>query len=165
MTFGQYFKKRREELKLTQNDFRDFGQSYISKIEIGKNNPTKRQTIEELADVLQLPKNRIDWLWVYSLLDRDPELAFGLRQARTTGLADVRITGLQDVRTTGLQEAMAPNPGPARITLDTPEADVLTMLGQPDLLVDVPEKSKWIYNEAGLHIVFAEGKVADVEFK
>jgi len=53
MKFGELIRKRREQLGLTQQQIDGVDQGTLSKIERGKQNPTKRELIEDLARGLQ----------------------------------------------------------------------------------------------------------------
>ena len=152
MKFGEYFKRRRKELKLRQEDFAEFDQSYISRIEKGEYKPIKREAIEQLAQALQLPSQRVDWLWVYSLLDRDPDHYFGTAMSAYPVLAEspAGVSVVSDDIVIQLQ--------------DTEQAVVLK-LGPPDKKIRVPAKMKWIYEKEGVHVIFADGRVVDVVLK
>ena len=153
MTFAQFIKKRRLQLGLTQEELSGFGQSYIADIEGGRKNPLKLATIEKLAKALRLRDNQVDWLWAYALLDQDPYDRFG---GNNKNVETILVNESSDSYTTSHEIS---------IPFQATEKEILTLLGHPDKKIQAPSKSKWIYLNEGLHIVFVAGKVTGVDFK
>lgn len=139
MRFGEYVRNRRKHLQLRQQDFKEFDQSYISRIEKGEYNPTKRETIEQLATALQIPHEKRDWFWVYSLLDKDPHDCFG-RSTQEFG------------QPAALPEHATPPPHSQRITIGMTAAAVQRLLGTPDVTIE-SDPPKWIYWKAEVMLV------------
>lgn len=161
MRFCQYFKKRRIALGLDQKDFPGFDASYISKIERGKNNPTKYEKIASLAKTLRLSPNMTYWLLAYSFFDQDPYECI-------PSMPETEIYAVQsaEIQTFKLNEYYAQygsntkeiRPG------DYPDK-VKVLLGEPDENLRYGKKERWIYESKAIHIVFEEGHVVDVSFK
>jgi transcriptional regulator with XRE-family HTH domain len=149
MRFGKYFKKRRKELQLRQEDVGPFTQAYISKIEAGENNPTKFETIEKLAKGLRIPENRVKWFLVYSILDCEPEEYFKGGKA------------LQAMRVK--EDNVQYSSNEIHLPLGSSEDEVLHQLGTPDKKITIGQKSKWSYFTEGIHIILEEGKVIDAQ--
>jgi transcriptional regulator with XRE-family HTH domain len=62
---GKAIKRRREQLKMTQEELADksgLPQSHISRLEAGKHAPT-RQTIERVAKALKIEPGKLDLLY------------------------------------------------------------------------------------------------------
>lgn len=147
MKFGEFIKKRREQLGLTQQQIEGVDQGTVSKIERGKQNPTQRELIENLAHALRFPPEKVDWLWMYSLLNREPCEYL---------LADKSMT---------VNERAGHYTTEIAIDLDSTEEDVLAALGPPNKRMKIPFQTKWIYHHEGVHVIFANGKVVEVAFK
>lgn len=152
MTFGEYIKHRRKHLGYNQDQLEGFGQSYISSIESGSKRPTKRDTIALLAQSLQLKADQVDWLWAYSLFDRDPFEYFGKhRPARVYESENGYFTGASS------SEIIIPE--------GASMGEVRSKLGEPDLIFRSGDKHKWIYKEHGIHVNFEDDHVFEVLFK
>jgi transcriptional regulator with XRE-family HTH domain len=159
-TFGQFIREQRERLKLTQGDIEGFGQSYIADIEGGRINPSRRTTIEKLVRTLQIdPKEYgilidvTDWLWIYSLLNREPYEVFQRpgKSFNSTAIAEYHVAY-------ETEDEITIHPG-------EPEQMVLLKLGQPSKKVRIPGQVKWIYEDEGLHITFIDGIATTITFK
>ena len=138
MTFGEYIKTRRKKLGLTQDEIGDYSQSYVASIERGQKNPVKYETIATIASALQLHnKHTIDWLWCYSLLDRDPYQVF---------CSSPSAQGAPHIR-----------PGASEIA-------VRQALGMPSLILEGNRQIRWDYDQQGVHVFFENGNVSKVEF-
>ena len=157
MKFGEYIKQQRTRLNLTQEELSAFTPSYIANIEAGRKNPTKRETIAQLAKALRLPENQVDWLWMYSMLDSDPRDSFAM-----ISLPAFHASEKTEIYMNGANEK-----NKISIPLDASEQEIVTRLGHPDYeyVVTGTKKNKWIYEKEGIHIIFANGKVQDVIFK
>jgi transcriptional regulator with XRE-family HTH domain len=155
--FNVFVRERREALKLNQGDIAGFGQSYIADIEAGRARPSTLKTVKKLAQALQLDMSEkgLEWLWMYSLLNKDPYEAFQRASvARTQGnhyIADGSAVYQAS-------DEISLQPG------DSEQAVALKM-GPPTRKVRIPGQVKWIYEAEGLHVTFTEGKVVDVVFK
>ena len=152
-TFGQYIKKRRKELNLRQEDFGDFHQTYISKIERELNRPTQRETTNELAKILQLPPELYDWFWLYSILNKDPMECMPVTPINSQPPNFVNETN-ENYMTT-LNE----------IHVGATTEDVRRILGDPDDNLRFRNKEKWIYERKAIHVIFMDDKVTDITFK
>jgi transcriptional regulator with XRE-family HTH domain len=158
MTFGEFIRRRRKELKLKQAQFPNFDQTYISRIEQGHNNPTIRETIQQLTETLQFPPNYVNYLWMYSLLDQDPRevlAEIGAPLLSDRGVAEMPV------------EYYTPKRSLGEITIPmgaTPE-EVEKLLGRPDKTLLLGKKSKWSYYREEAHIVFEDGRAVDIFFK
>jgi transcriptional regulator with XRE-family HTH domain len=154
-TFGQYIKRRRKELGLRQKHFEDFTAGYISNIERGESNPTIRTAIQKLARTLQIPDSQVDWLWMYSILDYDPiRLLETVNAAQQVEAERYHVQEPSEDYSIGIQIQIG----------DTPET-VIRKLGSPTERLQGPTKMKWIYQDRGIHIVFVDSRVIDVDFK
>lgn len=153
MKFGEYFKQRRKRLKITQESFPGYSQSYISNIERGINNPTQRDTIAELARTLQLSPHQVDWLWMFSLLDHDPRES--LYAAPDNG-SDHHGLMVRELKGEYRPKELLPGASPQ---------DVLSMLGEPNDVLRFQDREKWIYDNKAVHVNFQDGKVVEVVFK
>lgn len=155
-TFGQYIKGVREQRRLDQKDVYGptQGSSYLSEIETGKKNPSTRKTIAKIAGLLGLPQDErfIDWMWLYSLLDKDPYEYF-------------RVENNKIAEQSAEYKTANGNHKEFIIDVNATESEVMNILGPPDKMIRVPSRVKWIYQTEGLHIVFANGRVVDVMFK
>lgn len=68
--FGNYFREKRIEKKLTLRSFCEkygFDTAYISRLENNKLKPPSREKLEALANALGLQKNSKDWVTFFSL--------------------------------------------------------------------------------------------------
>lgn len=148
MKFGEYFKQRRKRLKITQENFPGYSQSYISNIERGINNPTQRELIENLAHALRFPPEKVDWLWMYSLLNREPCEYLLSKKTMTVNEHEARYYTTE-----------------VAIDLGSTEEDVLAAMGPPNKRMRIPSQTKWIYQHEGVHVIFSDGKVVEVMFK
>ncbi len=159
MTFGAFIRKRRKQLQLTQKQVLGFDQGTISKTENGQN-PTKREIVYDLAVALKLPTDDeyIDWLWMYSMLDRVPYERHQNQEHR----ASQALTVYDNANQYHTEPANAEE---VSVELNATEEEVLSILGPPDKRMRIPSRIKWIYQAEGLHIVFAGGHVVDVMFK
>lgn len=156
MRFGQYIRKCRKQLGLTQRQVEGIDQGALSKLENGLN-PTKREFIADLAEALRFPKEQIDWLWMYSLLDRDPrECVVPLQTQQNRHSVTLTIRERNNHHSEGYEIEISP---------ETTEHEVLKALGPPDRRIRMLSRSKWIYEKEGLHIIFADGKVKDIMLK
>jgi len=154
-TFGEYFKERRSRIGVKQRQFDDFSHGYISNIERGENNPTQRETIKSLAKALQLPESHVDWLWMYSILDYDPMELLTSMTPRTSASTEYSY----------INEGTNDYSPDVQIQIGDTPAVVQRKLGPPSERYSGPTKTKWIYAEKGIHIVFVDDRVIDVDFK
>ena len=149
MRFGEYIRTRRKDLKLRQNEVTGFAQAYISDIENGKKIPTRRETIEALAEGLKIPHDQVVWLWVYSLLDYDPREYFGASPPAFRN--HVNESGIPyGAATAELETGMSP-------------AAVSSLLGVPTRIARFEALMWWVYQDLGLRIRFVDDAVVAVE--
>lgn len=156
MTFGEYIKKRRLELNLTQEGLANFGQAYIANIEAGRKFPAKRFTIEKLAKALQLREDQVDWLWAYSLFDCNPSEYFGRNDGANQAMP-MMAEAPSSYQTQQYHEIHIP-------TGASPE-EVTDQLGKPDKVLRLGSKSKWSYYKEEVHVIFENDQATDIIFK
>lgn len=82
LRFGEFIRKRREELGMTQDSFDGMSRSYINSIENGGQRPKQEKTIIQLHRELRIDQleKSVKWLWAYSLFDENPDWSFGQYQ-------------------------------------------------------------------------------------
>lgn len=163
MKFGEYIKKRRKELGLTQEEIGNFGQAYIANIEAGRKRPAKRDTIVKLAKALQLREDQVTWLWVYSMLNEEPT-SFFERYGFHDGKSSENPGSV--VREQGAVYPSNPGTNPGqKFSLGMSLSEVRAKFGDPDKTFQFGNQRKWIYQEEGIHVLFENDQVVDVVFK